>query len=293
MQRCSSCRRPVIADTACEVLVSTVSIVNKRITGTALLAPSPAEHEGPFGFFEVERTRAAGRKTMASLQKVREGRAVFRRLRRRALAVRKSLHHGVASKPASQLYQDWLSENLRLIVAAEKDVRDLPSTTRGYPAVVTEGVEPKLRIEALCESYLLAHRWCFDERSFVTFVCGAQEVRDLEMGEIFAARPMLQLWLLERLVQAAVSERVLLPTLITSLRQLSDSNWRTVFASTNVVDPVLACDPVDAYQGMEDATQDQYRHAVAELAKHSKRTEADVAEVAIRLACRFHALDAA
>src|SRR4029453_16669776 len=98
--------------------------------------------------------------------------------------------------------------------------------------------------------------------------------------------------LLERLVQAAVSERVLLPTLITSLRQLADSNWRTVFALTNVVDPVLACDPVDAYQGMEDATQDQYRHAVAELAKHSKRTEADVAEVAIRHACRLHTRDA-
>src|SRR5262245_62418925 len=103
MQTCSSCRRPVIADTACEVLVSTVSIVNKRITGTALLAPSSPEHEDPFDFFEVERTRAAGRKTMASLQQVREGRAVFRRLRRRALAVRKSLHHGVAAKPVSQL----------------------------------------------------------------------------------------------------------------------------------------------------------------------------------------------
>src|SRR4029450_10987102 len=131
--------------------------------------------------------------------------------------------------PPAQPHREWLSETLRLTGPAEKDVRDLPSTTRGYPAVVTEGVEPMLRIEALCESYLLAHRWCFDERSFVTFVCGAQEVRDLEMGEIFAARPMLALWLLERLVQAAVSERVLLPTLITSLRQLADANWRTVF----------------------------------------------------------------
>ena len=267
----------------------TVSILDKRVTGAAVLPALPEGTDRQVEFFAVERTRAAGRRAMVGLQAVRDARGVYRRLRRRALAVRRSLHHGAASKPVSQLHQDWLSENLRLIVAAEKDARDLLATARDYPAVVTAGAPPMLRVEALCESYLLAHDWRFDEQSFVAFVCGAQEVRDLEMGEIFAARPMLQLWLLERLVHAAVSERAVLPALITSLRALADSDWKTVFASTNAVDPVLACDPVDVYQSMEEVSQDQYRHVVAELAKHSKRTEADVAEIAVRLACRTEA----
>ncbi|HEX5108583.1 MAG TPA: hypothetical protein VFV95_09065, partial [Vicinamibacterales bacterium] len=271
--------------------MSTVSIATKRLTGTALLPP-PRDTEQATGVFAFERTRAAGRRTMAGLHKVRDPRGVFRRLRRRAQAIKKALHHDAVSKPQSQLHQDWLSGNVRLIVAAEKDVRDLAATTRDFPSVAVDG-RPMLRIDALCESYLLVHGWRFDEQSFVAFVTGAQEVRDLEMGEIFAARPMLQLWLLERLVYAAVSERALLPTLITSLRTLADSDWKTVFGSTNAVDPVLACDPANVYESMEEVSQDQYRHAVAELAKHSKRTEADVAEIAVRLACRSDATNEA
>ena len=77
----------------------------------------------------------------------------------------------------------------------------------------------------------------------MAFLQGAQEVRDLTLGEIWATRPALQLALIERIIATITTGGGEIPVLISSLRALADARWKRVFAQVNVVDRVLASDP--------------------------------------------------
>ena len=63
--------------------------------------------------------------------------------------------------------------------------------------------------------------------------------------------------------------------IITSLRQISDVDWRQLFERLSLVDAVFAAD--SAFEDMDFPTRTLYRSAVEELARGSKRTELDVA----------------
>jgi cyclic beta-1,2-glucan synthetase len=86
----------------------------------------------------------------------------------------------------------------------------------------------------------------------------------------------------ERVNQTA--EQVALADAITSLRRLSELDWRDVFESLCRVDVVLREDPAAIYPHIDFATRDRYRHAVEEIARGSRHTEIEVAAEAVKLA---------
>jgi len=87
---------------------------------------------------------------------------------------------------------------------------------------------------------------------------------------------------LEHHRQAAA--QVMVGNLITSMRLLSDLDWRDFFEGVSLVDPILARDPAGAYSRMDFATRNRYRHVIERLSKRSKVSEIDVAQKAVALA---------
>ena len=77
--------------------------------------------------------------------------------------------------------------------------------------------------------------------------------------------------------------------IITSLRQISDVDWRQLFERLSLVDAVFAAD--SAFEDMDFPTRTLYRSAVEELARGSKRTELDIARAAVSAASRERLTD--
>ncbi len=232
----------------------------------------------------LDQVRQAGRAAGAVLADVRRDPSLVVHLRRRTRALREVIYSGLSNASLSRLHQDWLVGNARLIVSAEKELRPFPASTRGFPVVQRALPEPALRVCALAELCLDTLQGRFEQERFVAFVHGVQERCELEMGEVWAAKPALQLVILERIVQAVVANRAELPALITSLRAICESRWKETFSAINVVDPVLDRDPLGAYAAMDDDSRDHYRNVVTEVAKHSSLSEREVAETAVELA---------
>ncbi len=89
--------------------------------------------------------------------------------------------------------------------------------------------------------------------------------------------------------QAAMN--VTVRNVITSMRLISWFDWAQFVESVSLVDDILGSR--DVFTAMDFATRDQYRHAVEELARASRRSEVDVARSATAAAKRGGALDGA
>jgi cyclic beta-1,2-glucan synthetase len=205
-------------------------------------------------------------------------------LRRRARSVKRAIYSGLSAHPSARPHRRWLTENARLIAAAVKDVQKFPTGGAWLPAVCRPSEESEARVSALAHAFLDAAECRFDEELFTAFVLGVQEQHELTMNEIWAARPALQLAILERIVTTLTDGFGDIPVLVNSLRAISESRWKDVFAAVNVIDPVLARDPAGAYERMDEESQDQYRNAISKLAERSERAEREVAEEAVGLA---------
>jgi cellobiose phosphorylase len=113
--------------------------------------------------------------------------------------------------------------------------------------------------------------------------------------------PVLHLarsWLEQRLVEQGLSieqlvqqesqnqaaDQVSVSHSIASLRFLSAADWKEFVETLSLVEKTLRSDPADVYREMDFSTRDRYRHAVESLARHSRLSEADVAQRAIQLA---------
>ena len=68
--------------------------------------------------------------------------------------------------------------------------------------------------------------------------------------------------------------------IITSLRLISDVDWKQLFERLSLVDVVLP--PNSDFESMDFPTRTLYRSAVEELARGSNRTELDIASAAVR-----------
>jgi len=95
-------------------------------------------------------------------------------------------------------------------------------------------------------------------------------------------------WSIEQLVQQEsqnqAADQVSVSHSIASLRFLSAMDWKEFVETLSAVEQTLRSDPAGVYGGMDFATRDRYRHAVEFFARHSRLTEADVAQHAIQLA---------
>ena len=71
---------------------------------------------------------------------------------------------------------------------------------------------------------------------------------------------------------------------ITSLRFLSALDWRECFEQLSFVDAILAQDPAGVYRSMDFDSRDRYRKQVEKMARGAKKSEIEVANLAVRAA---------
>lgn len=84
--------------------------------------------------------------------------------------------------------------------------------------------------------------------------------------------------------QKQAADQVSISNSINSLRFLSTTDWRKFVESVSSIEKILLQDPSAVYEKMDFATRDMYRHAVEKVSKKSKKTEEEIATIAIQLA---------
>ena len=92
----------------------------------------------------------------------------------------------------------------------------------------------------------------------------------------------------EQMIQAEsqhqAATQVSVGNCIGSLRFLDTMDWRKFVEEQSVVEQALRSDPAKIYLTMDFATRDLYRHTVERIARHSKKNELEIADLALDLA---------
>src|SRR5438045_2776375 len=188
-----------------------------------------------------------------------------------------------------------LEESMEESHAALRVAEDLPAL-----AGTSGSGEIRLRIRAVADRYLQAAGFLFDRAELVAFLAALQEDVELMNSEIAALKGFLSLVLLEQVARharklampgrtsaIATADSVPAPKLlamISSLRALGLTDWDEVFIEASLCEQALTQDPAGAYDKMEKAAKADYRTTVAELARKSGQSEAEVARRAVKLA---------
>ena len=81
--------------------------------------------------------------------------------------------------------------------------------------------------------------------------------------------------------QKQAADQVSISNSISSLRFLSTTDWRDFVETSSIVEQTLLRDIDGIYGQMDFFTRDTYRHSVEKIAKFSKLTEKEIAEMAI------------
>jgi len=183
-----------------------------------------------------------------------------------------------------------LRENLRLI---ETELQDTCETFKGVletPHVHTSNDAVVPRIAALAEGYLAATTYRFGEASLTEYIQAFQEITVLDMAELWALIPALNLVLLEQITERGrrllenPSDACGIPDLLRSLRDIRQTSWRVVIEPLILFDHILRQDPAGAYSRMDYESRDLYRKKLVHIAAHSDGSELEVATEAIALA---------
>jgi cyclic beta-1,2-glucan glucanotransferase len=199
-------------------------------------------------------------------------------------------------RPATE-EQRWILDNGRFLRGVSKEVRDALKSLQDLPSLQSsrDQSEIVLRTYQIASNFLKAVKFKFEEETFGEYVTGIQEVAALEMGELWALKPLLQFVLLEQLGIAAetymdASETENGPSeippdlpsrIIISLREISQMEWKEFFEANSVVDRTLRLDPSGAYPCMDFESRELYRNAVSDLVQHTTLSEVEVARGAV------------
>ncbi len=121
-------------------------------------------------------------------------------------------------------------------------------------------------------------------------------VRRLQEGSSALVLPLD--WMEQRVVETGITveqlvdlgsrqqaaEQISISNSIGSLRLLDVINWSEFVEDMSIVEQTLRTDPNGAYDKMDFASRDHYRHAVEKVAKQSYLSEVDIAKKVIHLA---------
>jgi len=176
-----------------------------------------------------------------------------------------------------------LADAVQLLHDSAADCRHAATHLRRVPHVVA-GREAVPRAYVIAGAYLAATGDVFTSADLVAFADGVQEERPLDLRELWAIKPMLQLQLLERLATARTGDGARVPLLLASLRAVGDTPWRDVVEALSVIERMLREDPAGAYARMDPASRDLCQGEVERLAVRARTSEVAVAEAALALA---------
>lgn len=176
------------------------------------------------------------------------------------------------------------------------------NTTPKIPLVHNAEQEVVPRIYALLRGFLEVSQFAFQEHDLLSYLNAAQEREALELNELWAMKPMLQLVVVEEIgvaVEAlsrgarapngteAVGQehsRRLLPSLLLTIQTISHTDWVFLFEEASKTEQILKKDPAAVYPRMDPESRDIYREVVKEVGAHSDRFENEIAEAAVKLA---------
>ena len=150
------------------------------------------------------------------------------------------------------------------------------------------------RIAAIAEDFLNAVSHQFSVESFVDYVEAFQEITVLNLAELWALIPALELVLLEQIAERGRSllqdpiQPYGLAVPVRSLQRIKQTAWKVVIEPLIRFDRVLREDPSGTYSRMDYESREQYRNRVVNIAERSERTELEVAREALALAREAH-----
>lgn len=189
----------------------------------------------------------------------------------------------------------WLHDNLRLIQADLRDIESAAKTFAKVPLVRTTEEEAIPRCIVLARSFAAATQR-LTEQAFSFFVDAVQQVEPLRLAELGGMLAALKLAYLETLAergfqalaafraQGKDAESFGIGTIITSLRLITEIDWKEILEQLSVTHRVLLRDPSGVYARMEFESREAYRIRIAKIAAHSDCSESELAELAVRLA---------
>lgn len=155
------------------------------------------------------------------------------------------------------------------------------------------------RVYSVASSCLKASDYFFDKSQFFEWLSVVQEISPLYMNEAWNLKGALELVLLERIAEAVgqfLKQRSFEPNLtsetlseqlsrcIKTLRQVLALDWPSYVEQIDETERILQSDPQGSYPHMDSASREQYRSAIAAMAKHSKWSEHKIAHRAVALA---------
>lgn len=128
-------------------------------------------------------------------------------------------------------------------------------------------------------------------RAFISRL--SERLRDPE-DEISSATEILEEYLqqsktsTERIValehQRQAASQMTIANIVTSMRLISNIDWRVFFESVSKVDEILIQDPSGDYSKMDFPTRDHYRHSIERIGKRTKVDELDIARKILAMA---------
>lgn len=84
--------------------------------------------------------------------------------------------------------------------------------------------------------------------------------------------------------QQLAADQVSISNSITSLRSLGVTEWREFVEKMSAVENTLRNDPFGIYGRMSFSTRDRYRHVIERIARNSRYSEVEIAQMAINMA---------
>jgi cyclic beta-1,2-glucan synthetase len=208
--------------------------------------------------------------------------------------------------------RDFLS-NLRLMRSAALEVREVLQSELPVQQVIktqaskddpTPSEWPRPYVAA--RAYLSAAKYLFEEDVFASYILTFEESGYLEMHEIWALKPMMQLAVLECIAANLTAESaapqdsytekhpdvpdecapgsIPLAVLVKSLHRMGHTDLKDSFHVLSRTEVLLREDPVGAYSLMDFESCDLYRNAIQRFALASAADEFEIARLAVEFA---------
>jgi cyclic beta-1,2-glucan synthetase len=197
-----------------------------------------------------------------------------------------------------------LAEHAPRVRLALRETRDALKRETPPPLPLVQNAESEVvpRIYALARGFLQTSQFDLKERDLQLYLGAAQEQAPLELNELWALKPMLQLVTVEQIAatldqlcresgnatsaSAADQESKprTLPPLLWNLQTIAHTDWVWVFEQASCTEKILKEDPSGVYVRMDPDSRDGYREVIRELGAFSDTSETDVAAAAVRLA---------
>jgi cyclic beta-1,2-glucan synthetase len=208
----------------------------------------------------------------------------------------------------------WLRDNVLQLCSATRTLATELGPLTSLPLVYSKDVyrndaygkdvsnrnEVLPRVLAIAQGFFEETNDSFNKNDFTKFCLAFEETTPLEFHEIGALVPALKLVLLEQI--AARGNRLVsnpendpaskssesVTTCIKTFRHVAQTSWKDELETLIPFDRILREDPAGAYAAMDMESRNVYREKVARIARHSDRTELEVAEEALTLARQAH-----